>query len=73
MTGPYRTAVGQATLSYRNAAFTTRVAPGDPAKSALFFRMNARGSKDQMPSLATKMVDPVGLETVRRWIESLPR
>jgi hypothetical protein len=71
MTGAYRTTIGQPLSSYRNSMFPARVVAHDPAKSALMFRMKARGSKDQMPSLATEMIDPVGVEVVQKWIESL--
>jgi hypothetical protein len=72
MTAAYRTTIGQSTFSYNNPMFKVRVAPHDPAASALMFRMKARGIKDQMPSLATEMVDPTGIEVITRWIESLP-
>jgi len=71
MTAAYRTTIGQGIQAWRNPAFTTRVVAGDPDRSALMFRMKARGSKDQMPSLATEMIDPAGVELVQRWIESL--
>jgi hypothetical protein len=72
MTGAYQTAVGQPTKSYRNPAYTTRVVPHDPAMSALYFRMSQRGTRDQMPPLATEITDPMGLDLVKMWIESLP-
>jgi hypothetical protein len=71
-TGLYRTTPAQGVTAYRNPDYATRVVPHDPGKSALMFRMQSRGSKDQMPPLATEMVDPVGLDLVKRWIESLP-
>jgi hypothetical protein len=72
-TGAYRTAVSQKLQSFRHPQLTQRVAPGDPAMSALVFRMNARMEKVSMPPLATEVVDMAGLEIVRRWIEALPR
>ena len=41
---------------------------GDPEQSGLLARMKIRGSKDQMPSLATEIIDPAGVEAVTRWI-----
>jgi hypothetical protein len=72
MTGAYRTTIGKEIQAYRNPAFTMRVVPGDPEKSALMFRMKTRGSKDQMPSLATEMVDPMGVQLIQTWIAGLP-
>jgi hypothetical protein len=72
MTAAYRTTAGQHVTAYRNPDYPTRVVPHDPDKSAIWFRMSQRGSKDQMPPLATEMVDPVGIDLVKRWIESLP-
>jgi len=70
-TGAYRTTPGQHLQSYRNPDYGTRVIPHDPAKSALLFRMTQRGTKDQMPPLATEMVDATGVDLVKRWIEGL--
>jgi uncharacterized repeat protein (TIGR03806 family) len=44
--------------------------PGDPGRSELFLRAAHRSSR-QMPPLATNVVDPRGLEALRRWIEGL--
>ncbi|MEP6653286.1 MAG: hypothetical protein ABJA82_08005 [Myxococcales bacterium] len=49
----------------------SRVTPGDPDASALVARMQIRGTDDQMPPLATEVVDPTGLGLLRRWIASL--
>ncbi|HET6331620.1 MAG TPA: hypothetical protein VFG30_00310, partial [Polyangiales bacterium] len=55
--------------------FTMRVMPGDPAASAIVYRMGTRGDDelvaDQMPPLATRKVDEDGLVAIRKWIESL--
>jgi len=72
MTGLYRTTIAQRLQSYRNPGFGERVVPHDPNKSALYFRMQERGSKDQMPPLATERPDPTGLDLLGRWIQSLP-
>jgi mono/diheme cytochrome c family protein len=47
------------------------ITPGQPEASAVFVRMNQRGNEDQMPKLATELVDDTGLAAVRAWIESL--
>lgn len=54
-----------------------RVAPADPDHSVLFLRMGARNALGdevglQMPPTASDQIDPVGLATVRAWIEALP-
>jgi hypothetical protein len=33
--------------------------------------MSARGNDDQMPPLATELVDSTGLDTIRQWISGL--
>ena len=45
------------------------VAPGNPARSTLFHRMNHRGA-GQMPPLASTVVDRDGVELVRQWINA---
>jgi hypothetical protein len=72
-TGIYKTLVGQKLQYWRHVGFDTRVVPGDPVASALMFRMRARGDKDQMPTLATEIVDGTGIDLVTRWIASLPK
>jgi mono/diheme cytochrome c family protein len=44
-----------------------RLAPGQPQKSALWFRMSVRGGA-QMPPLGTKVVDQAGTDLVARFI-----
>jgi len=46
------------------------IKPSVPLESELFFRMNRRGPR-QMPPLATKVVDPIGHEVIKRWIEDM--
>jgi hypothetical protein len=70
-TGAYKTAIGQKLQAYRNPAFTTRIVPGDPMASAVFFRMSSRTAKEQMPPLATEFVDPTGVDLIQAWILSL--
>jgi cytochrome c553 len=69
----YKTLVGQKVQYWRHPTLTTRVVAGDPAASAVLGRMTARGSKDQMPPLATELTDATGVDTITRWIQALPR
>jgi hypothetical protein len=48
-----------------------RIVPGDPDNSALLYRMTQRTQNIQMPPIATEAVDPVGIDLVRAWIQSL--
>jgi hypothetical protein len=68
---PHRTTVGVELDHFRFAGYTLRVAPGDPASSALLQRMLSREQMVGMPPLASEHVDPAGVEVVRRWIERL--
>jgi mono/diheme cytochrome c family protein len=68
----YTSLVGQKLQYWRGGAITLRVAPGDPDTSAVTARMHTRGSKDQMPPLATEIVDLDGFALVRDWIKQLP-
>lgn len=72
-TAAYRTTVGKHLQYFRHPALTARVIPGDPAASALLYRMQVRADKISMPPLATELIDPAGVESVRRWIEGLLR
>jgi hypothetical protein len=47
-----------------------RVAPGDPSRSVLHARISRRGAQ-QMPPLATRMVDDQGVGIITEWIQSL--
>ena len=54
-----------------------RVAPMDPDHSVMLLRMGSRDALGdevglQMPPTASDQIDPVGLATVRAWIEALP-
>jgi uncharacterized repeat protein (TIGR03806 family) len=46
------------------------IAPGSPANSVLLARMNLRGA-NQMPPLASAIVDAAGVTLVQNWIASL--
>jgi hypothetical protein len=71
-TGIYRSAIGQKLTYFRHPTITTRVVPGDPEASAVIFRMKSRVMKEGMPPIATEIVDPVGIDLVTHWIQSLP-
>ncbi|HEV3340488.1 MAG TPA: PQQ-dependent sugar dehydrogenase [Pirellulales bacterium] len=47
------------------------IAPGDPYRSALYFRM-AKLGPGHMPFIGTSIVDPRGLELIHDWIRQLP-
>jgi hypothetical protein len=69
--GVFTSIVGKSIQYWRGGAVTLRVAPGNPDMSGIVVRMSARGNKDQMPQLATEIVDPTGIQAVRDWITSL--
>jgi hypothetical protein len=68
----YRSIVNVPLQYWRGGAITVRVAPGQPDGSAIVARMSARGNDNQMPPLATELVDGAGLDTIRQWISGLP-
>ena len=50
-----------------------RVVSGDPEASLLYQLITSRaGSKEQMPPIATKVVDSHHVDVVTRWINALP-
>jgi cytochrome c553 len=72
-TPAYQSAVGQKLNYYvRHPGVTLRIAPGDPASSAVIVRMSTRAPREAMPPLATEFTDMTGIATVTRWIASLP-
>ena len=46
------------------------LAPGSPSKSVILARMKSTGA-ERMPPIGTGIVDPVGIEVITSWIESL--
>jgi hypothetical protein len=71
-TAVYRTAVNHELTSWVDHGYTTRVVPGSPDTSGMVARMSTRTPGDQMPEIATKIVDPQGIAMIREWIEQLP-
>lgn len=67
-TSTYVTAVGRRS-SWPGAS--ERILSGDPDASAVVLRMSTRMLADQMPPVATELVDPTGVAAVRAWIEGL--
>lgn len=67
-TGLCDVAPGQGDLGLTDARL---VAPGDPDRSVLLARMQVRGD-DQMPPIASTVVDPFGTALVGAWIQTLP-
>jgi hypothetical protein len=67
----YQSLVNVPLQYWKGGAITVRVAPGQPDQSAVIARMSARGNNDQMPPLATEVVDSTGLATVSAWIAGL--
>jgi putative heme-binding domain-containing protein len=47
------------------------IAPGDPYRSALYFRM-AKLGPGHMPYIGSSIVDPRGLELIHDWVKQLP-
>jgi hypothetical protein len=47
------------------------IRPGDPDRSLVFARMNARGSDAAMPPLGTHLVHQSGVDAVEAWIETM--
>lgn len=47
------------------------VAPGDPFRSTLFYRVSKTGS-GRMPHVGSETVDPLGTRLLHDWIRSLP-
>ena len=70
-TGAWRTAVDHPTQIFNDQHVVGLAVPGHPAESALVYRMSQRGNTAQMPPVATKMVDPEGVDAVSTWIEGL--
>lgn len=69
--GPVKSTVGVALQRWQKPGFTLRVSPGKPSESAILFRANARGDRDQMPPIATEHVDANGIAALTAWISSL--
>ncbi|WP_231864801.1 PQQ-dependent sugar dehydrogenase [Sorangium cellulosum] len=69
-TDTYTTGVG-VTPSFWEPGALYRITPGDPESSDVVRRMEHRGSRAQMPPIASDAADAAGLAAVRSWIEGL--
>ena len=49
-----------------------RLTPGAPERSAILVRMRTREPAEQMPPLATRVVDAEAARRIEQWIEELP-
>jgi len=47
------------------------IAPGDPFRSALFYRISTEGA-GHMPHIGSRLADEAGVAVVRDWIRTLP-
>ncbi len=47
------------------------VAPGDPYRSVLYYRMAKQG-RGRMPHIGSELVDEQGVKLIREWIQQLP-
>jgi hypothetical protein len=69
----WKTTVGVAAKTQRWVG-RKRIAPGNPAGSLLYTLITSRaGKNDQMPPLATTVVDTMHNAQVQTWISKLPR
>jgi hypothetical protein len=66
-----QTTVGVRLQSFMKPGFQYRIVAGDPSASAVYYRMTQRGSLEQMPSLATEVVDDTGVAAVGAWIAGM--
>ncbi|WP_433935324.1 PQQ-dependent sugar dehydrogenase [Sorangium cellulosum] len=69
-TDTYTTGVG-VTPSFWEAGVVHRITAGDPESSAVVRRMAHRGTRAQMPPIASDVADAAGLAAVRAWIDEL--
>jgi len=70
-TPTYQTSVNVATTDFTGIAY--RIAGQDPMDSCIPHTMLTRGGREQMPPLATYLVDDAGVATVNAWIMTLPQ
>jgi hypothetical protein len=70
-TPAYQTSVCQEMQTPISSA-TGIVVPGSPDTSAMYLRMNQRGTEDEMPQLGSELIDPTGVAAIRAWIENIP-
>ena len=59
-----------ATEQFRTQLRGALIAPGDPLRSVLYYRMSHRGD-GQMPPTSTNRIDYAGASLMREWIKQL--
>ena len=68
--------MGKVPNNFTAPGVTNIVKPGDPAASAIYYRMSHRNdatmSNVQMPPIGTEVVDDKGVKTITDWIKALP-
>lgn len=70
-TGVGRTAIDVPIDRFSHPQCGKRIDPGSSDTSCLPLRMELRGRLEQMPPIGTEQPDPVGIEAVRTFIDSL--
>ena len=71
-TGAYAAFGNTALYAGGPATITAQIAPGIPAESLVLWRMEQRVETEQMPPIATEIVDTEGVAAVRAWIAAQP-
>jgi hypothetical protein len=68
-----KTTVGMNAKTLRWAA-EKRIVPGSPETSLLYKLVSSRGGgkNDQMPPVASKVIDPEHIEIIEQWIRRMP-
>jgi hypothetical protein len=69
--GIWNSVVGKPLEHWHSPSYTMRVVAGAPDMSALVARTKIRGTNDQMPPLATEVVDPTGVALVTAWVAAI--
>ena len=67
-----RTTTIGVTVSTPQWSGDTRILPGDPTNSLLFELISRRDPDDQMPPIATDVVDANGVAVLKAWISHMP-
>lgn len=67
----WNSTVGVGLTKYLRPGLSKRIAPGNAAASAVIVRMNSREQGDQMPPLATELVDSGAVTAVSAWINAI--
>ena len=70
-TPTYLTAIDAPMTHQWDGGANVGIAPGDPAKSQIYYRINRRGDGYQMPPIGSKVIDASGAATIRAWIVAL--